>query len=112
AAPGDRHQEHGRLAGAAQRPQELPQVVEQAAEAGGVAALLLVEARAAAVEEGDGETGLGEARAGVFVPAAVALDAVEADHLGARGAGRRVAAVAPAVAVAGGEGLDGEGGRD
>ena len=80
--------------------QELGDVVEQAAEARRVAAVLFVQAGAAPVEEGDGEARLGQAPAGVLVPAAVTLDAVDADDVRTRLGGRVVAAVLPAVAVA------------
>src|SRR5262249_41664165 len=79
AAPGDGRQEDGWSRAkptacapwGSHPPQEIRDVVEQAAEAGGVAAVLLVEACAAAVQERDGEAGLAELAAGMFVPAAV-----------------------------------------
>src|SRR5262249_28479917 len=89
-------------------PQQFRKIVEEAAEAGGVAALLIIQTRAAPIDERDSETRLRQPCAGVFVPAAVALDAVNADDLGTRVARWTIAAIAPAVAVASGEGFDGE----
>src|SRR5206468_1454635 len=77
-----------------------------------IAAVLSVQARAATVEEEDGKTRRGEEATGVLVPSAVALDAMYADDAGQRGAGRLVAAVLPAIAVAGGEALHGFARRD
>src|SRR5262249_34494131 len=64
-----------------QRRQDLGEVVEQAAKAWGVAALLRVQAGAAAVEEVDGKARLRQPGAGTLVPAAVTLDAVDADDV-------------------------------
>src|SRR5207247_2388374 len=77
AAPGDRYQKYRQpLALRLERLQELGEVVEQAPETGCFATGLLVQAGATAIEEEDAETRLAELVAGVFVPAAVALDAV------------------------------------
>src|SRR5262249_28034946 len=84
----------------------LRQVVEQPAVAGGVAAGFLVHSRAAAVEESDGETGLAEPAAGEFVPARVALDAVDHDQAGPGTVGGPGTAKTQPVAVAGHEFLD------
>src|SRR5206468_2913199 len=91
---------------AAQVAQELGQVVQESAEAGGIAALFLVHAGTPAVEEIDGETGRAQAGARVRVPAGMALDAVQAHNPGQGSAGGPIAAKLPAVAVGGGETLD------
>src|SRR5207253_6965503 len=76
-------------------------VIEQPAETGRVAAALLVQPGAAAVEERHGEPGGAEALDRILIPAAVALDAVDADHEGPRRPVRQVRPIAPTVAVAG-----------
>src|SRR5206468_4399808 len=86
---------------------KLRNIVDEATEARRVAAVLRVQAGAAPVEEGDDEAGLGQRAAGVVVPTAVALDAVDADDAAARLGRRVVAAVLPAVAVARRVGQDG-----
>src|SRR5262245_50497915 len=89
---------------------ELGDVVKKPAEARCIAAVPLVQAGAAAVEEKDGESRPGEVLTGMLVPAAVTLDAVHADNAAERSVRwRLVATIVPAVAGGGGERLHGSG---
>ena len=92
--------------GPRQRLKILREVIEQSAKAGAIAASHIVEAAAAAVEKRDAVAGLAEHRARMFVPAAVALDAVNEDDFSTGRILRRIAAITPDISVAGFELLD------
>src|SRR6266496_2231032 len=109
AAPRDAEQEClFRLPLSLKPTKELGNIIKQPAEARRIAAIPVVQAGAAPVEEKDGESRPGEVLTRVFVPAAVTLDAMHAD-----GAAERsirwglVATIAQAVAVTSGERLHG-----
>lgn len=109
AAPGNRQEDDRQRGRAPRSPKELSEVVEEPAKAGCVAALSVVQAGAAAVEKINGVARGAEEGAGMAVPPAVALDAVNGDDVAARFARGRVVPVLPRVAVAGGKGLEGAG---
>src|SRR5207248_424041 len=84
----------------------LGEVVEETPKAGGVAAVGIVHAGSAPVEERHAAARAGQLGAGMFVPASMALDAVHEHQFRPRRARRGVAPIAPAITVAGGELLD------
>src|SRR5207247_1208386 len=86
---------------------EFSDVIEQPAITRRIASSLLVEAGTTTVEERDEIASLAESGTRVLIPTGMALDAVNADHVGARRGcglgGRSIAAIVAAIAVAGRE---------
>src|SRR5262245_51335503 len=88
AAPRDCDQKDlGRLP--AQRLYKLCQVVKQTAKAWCIAALLFIQAGATTIQEEHLEIRSAQTIARMRIPAAVALDAVEANHAGSTGTVRK-----------------------
>src|SRR5262249_25099542 len=107
AAPRDGDQEQGDCLISSARAQsfdELAHVRKQPSISRRVAAPFLIHARAAAVQKGNLEAGLAQLPARILIPAGMALNAVQANEVGAGrrnlGSGtRRVTAIAPAITV-------------
>src|SRR6516225_7886514 len=102
-APRDRQQHHRRAVFGLRQPaiDEIGDVIEQAAKARRIAAIALVQTRTAAIEVIDRVSRRAQAAARVLVPATVALDAMQANDVGARGLPGIVAAVLRFVTIAG-----------